>query len=117
MIYAQKEELLFLRGLLYQGDNMRRSARDRLKIKIAKLIEENSEVGAEFDSYDIQKWWGKQKYNKNVPSIKQISKILPGLELEQHDNKPKIYTYSWDGKSTIWTVVEDPYDNAPSGKE
>lgn len=96
---------------------MRRSSRDRLKIKIAKLIIENVQPGVEFDSYDIQKWWENQKYNKNVPSIKQISKILPGLELEQHDNRPKIYTYSWDGKSEIWSVVEDPYENAPSGSE
>lgn len=92
---------------------MKRSSRDRLKIKIANLIMEHAKPGEEFDTYDIERWWEGQKYNKNMPSIKQISKILPGLNLKQHDNRPKRYTYSWDGKTDIWTVV-DPYDKAPS---
>lgn len=91
---------------------MKRSTRDRLKMRIADVIKEYSTPGVEFNIYSIQNWWD-EKYKRNdAPSTKRISKILPTLNLEQIDNKPKVYGYKWDGGSEIWVVV-DPYENAP----
>lgn len=91
---------------------MKRTSRDRMKLKIGKLISENCTVDVEFTVYDIQTWWN-AKYKNCSPSTKQISKILPILNLTQYDHGPKVYGYTWDGKTEIWVVV-DPYENAPS---
>lgn len=91
---------------------MKRTSRDRMKMRLAKLIEDNCEVGVEFTVYDMQTWWNKTKKNTS-PSTKQISKILPILNLTQYDHGPKVYGYTWDGVSAIWVVI-DPYENAPS---
>lgn len=92
---------------------MKRTSRDRLKVRMAKLIKENSVAGEEFTVYDVQLWWNKARKN-SAPSTKQISKILPILNLTQFDHGPRVYGYTWDGVSEIWVVV-DPYANAPSG--
>lgn len=116
MIYVQNKEPSFQKVLLLWGNAMKRSSRDRLKVRLANIIMTNCTVNKEFDVYDVRAWWRKHKYNKNVPTIKQISKILPALNLIQHDNSPKMYTYEWDGVSEIWTVV-DPYENAPVARD
>lgn len=92
---------------------MKRSTRDRLKVRIADLIMENCRVDEEFNVYSIQTWWDAKYKRNDAPSTKRISKILPILNLQQIDNKPQVYGYKWDGVSDIW-VVTDPYKNAPS---
>lgn len=91
---------------------MKRTSRDRMKLRIAKLIKENCTVWEEFTVYDVQRWWNYAYKNKS-PSTKQISKILPSLNLTQIYNGVNVYGYAWDGVQEIWVVV-DPYANAPS---
>lgn len=95
---------------------VKRSTRDRLKVKIAELIEDNCKPGVEFNVYSIQTWWDKRYKRNDAPSTKRISKILPILNLQQIDNRPAVYGYKWDGETEIWVVV-DPYKNAPSAKD
>lgn len=95
---------------------MKRSTRDRLKVRISDLIMENSKPGVEFNVYSIQRWWDAKYKRNDSPSTKRISKILPILNLEQVDNRPNVYGYIWDGVSEIW-VITDPYENAPSAHD
>lgn len=91
---------------------MKRSTRDRLKLRIAEVIKEYCTIGEEFNVHDVQNWWDAKYKRNDAPSTKRISRILPSLDLIRIDNYPKVYGYMWDGESEMWAIV-DPYENAP----
>ena len=85
---------------------MNRSARINRKKKISTIIQEDIGLNQEFNVYRVYNCWAKRW--KRLPSIKELSKILPTIPaLDSYKlNSQTNMIYVWTGRDLFEHICE-----------
>ena len=70
-------------------------------MKMGSLIEKYAVPRSEFTTWTVRDWWAKE-YPGHALSVKEISRILPTMNLEVVDSPSPMKVYVWDGKVPLY---------------